>query len=243
MAAMSVITHRFLLWSGRFFGVWKVQTPLEKEEVKKEGLSIGELFSRVLEPLKNNVYGNKDTPDDVKFDTFKWLNADRVKVEEDNNMRELKTDRLVAETFRELFMKHNKPWVQEQIYEIFTPRTLFVYRDQILDQFKKVMGDMKPNLSTDLELSQDEVPDSSALDESCLLDEKQKNKMKIRKKEEFDWVKNNDTPITRAIIKFWIIRVRFRQKVRLQVTQILDYMLKPNCLYCRTVFGLRVELI
>ena len=105
------------------------------------------------------------------------------------------------------------------------------------------MGDMKPNLSTDEELSQEEVPDSSALDESSLLDEKDKNKMKVRKKEEYDWVKNNDTPITRAIIKFWIIRARFRQKVRLQVTQILDYMLKPNCLYCRTVFGLRVELI
>ncbi len=48
-------------------------------------------------------------------------------------MRDLKTDRIVAETFRELFMKHNKPWVQEQIYEIFTPRTLFMHRDKILD--------------------------------------------------------------------------------------------------------------
>ena len=70
-------------------------------------------------------------------------------MEEDNNMRDLKTDRIVAETFRELFMKQNKPWVQEQIYEIFTPRTLFMHRDKILDQFRKVMGDLKPNLSTD----------------------------------------------------------------------------------------------
>jgi hypothetical protein len=55
----------------------------------------------------------KNTPDEVKFDSYKWLNADRINVEEDANMKDLNTDRMVAETFRDLFMKHNKPWVQE----------------------------------------------------------------------------------------------------------------------------------
>ncbi len=43
------------------------------------------------------------------------------------------TDRIVANTFRELFMKYNKPWMQEQLYEVFTPRTLFLYRKDIID--------------------------------------------------------------------------------------------------------------
>lgn len=127
-------------------------------------------------------------------------------MEEDNNMRDLKTDRIVAETFRELFMKHNKPWVQEQIYEIFTPRTLFMHRDKILDQFKKVMGDLKPNLSTDAEDSKNLGEDGY---QSQDLEDETKKK-KDFKQEELDWVKNNDTPMTRAIIKFWIIRARYK---------------------------------
>ena len=121
-------------------------------------------------------------------------------------MRDLKTDRIVAETFRELFMKQNKPWVQEQIYEIFTPRTLFMHRDKILDQFKKVMGDLKPNLSTDNEELKNVGEDGY---QSQDLEDETKKKKEF-KQEELDWVKNNDTPMTRAIIKFWIIRARYK---------------------------------
>ena len=123
--------------------------PLDKVEVKTDNTNIGELFRKVLEPKKYNAGMLKNTPDEVKFDSYKWLNADRIKVEEDANMKDLKTDRMVAETFRDLFMKHNKPWVQEQIYEIFTPRTLFLHREEILNQFKKIMGNMQPDISTD----------------------------------------------------------------------------------------------
>lgn len=160
-------------------------------------------------------------------------------MEEDNNMRDLKTDRIVAETFRELFMKHNKPWVQEQIYEIFTPRTLFMHREKILDQFKKVMGDLKANLSTDNEDSKNVGEDGY---QSQDLEDETKKKKEF-KQEELDWVKMNDSPMTRAIIKFWIIRARFKQKVRFQVQHLIDYMRKPYCLYCRTVYGLKVELM
>jgi hypothetical protein len=67
--------------------------------------------------------------------------------------------------------------------------------------------------------------------------------MKAEKKDEIQWVKDNDTPMTRAIIKFWIIRARFRQKARIQVSHLIDYMRKPFCLYCRTIYGLKVELM
>jgi len=73
--------------------------------------------------------------------------------------------------------------------------------------------------------------------------EDETKKKKEFKQEELDWVKNNDTPMTRAIIKFWVIRSRYRQKVRFQIQHIIDYMRKPYCLYCRTVYGLKVELM
>ncbi len=197
---------------------------------------------------------NPDTPYEVKFNSFKWLNADRMKIEEDHNKIDLQTDRIVAETFRELFMKHNKPWMQEQLYEIFTPRTLFLYRDQILEQFQRVMDN--PFLedgpgggdATETETEkpdkaeQDSSLDSDIMDADNFEDETKKKKV-IASKGDLDWVKANDSPMTRAIIKFWIIRARFRQKARMQVTQLIDYMRKPFCLFCRTTYGLKVELI
>jgi hypothetical protein len=115
-----------------------------------------------------------------------------------------------------------------------------MHRDKILDQFKKVMGDLKPNLSSDEDDSKLSIGEEG-FDSDNLEDETKKKK--VAKKEELDWVKMNDTPMTRAIIKFWIIRARYKQKVRLQVEHIIDYMRKPYCLYCRTVYGLKVELM
>lgn len=207
MTALSVIVHRLCILFGKAMNIWQVQIPLDKVELKVDNTNIGELFRKVLEPKKYNAGMLKNTPDEVKFDSYKWLNADRIKVEEDANMKDLKTDRMVAETFRDLFMKHNKPWVQEQIYEIFTPRTLFMHRDEILNQFKKIMGNLQPDISTDGENSQ-----VGLMEESDYEDEfkKAKKKKDSEKKEELQWVQNNDTPMTRAIIKFWIIRARYR---------------------------------
>lgn len=112
-----------------------MQDPIDKVEVKVDKTDIGMLFDRMLDPKKYRRGFNRETPWEVKFNSYKWMNADRMKTEEDRNKIDLATDRIVADSYRELFMKHNKPWMQEQLYEIFTPRTLFLYRDQILDQF------------------------------------------------------------------------------------------------------------
>jgi hypothetical protein len=111
MATMCIIVHRACIWFGSFMQIWYVQLPLEKSEIKKDTVNVAELFQKVLEPKARSKTVGELTPDEVRFDSYKWLNADRIRVEEDNNMRDLKTDRIVAETFRELFMKHNKPWV------------------------------------------------------------------------------------------------------------------------------------
>ncbi len=73
------------------------------------------------------------------------------------------------------------------------------------------MGDIKPNLSSDEEGS--EKSSKEGYEESDEIEDETKKK-RVVKKEELDWVKMNDTPMTRAIIKFWIIRARYKQKVR-----------------------------
>ena len=66
--------------------------------------------------------------------------------------------------------------MQEQLYEIFTPRTLFLHRDQIITQFKKVMGDMKPVLSEDENEEKDDTIDSNILDSDNFDDQTKKKK-------------------------------------------------------------------
>ena len=117
------------------------------------------------------------------------------------------TDRIVANTYREMFMKHNKPWLKTQLYEIFTPRTLFVYRDEIIDQLQDVMGDIQVDISGD-DIEKEEEKDliEDQEEEEALL---QGNKGKY-KEEDLLKVKKKASPITQAIIKFWIMRARFR---------------------------------
>ena len=65
------------------------------------------------------------------------------------------------------------------MHEIFTPRTLFLYRKKIIDQFKKVMGDIDPNI----EMSQkgsttEEDPDMVSSDDDLAVKLRQKKEVK-----------------------------------------------------------------
>ena len=149
---------------------------------------------------------------------------------------------MVADTYKELFMKHNKPWLQNQLYEVFTPRTLFLYRNEILDQFQEVMGEIPAELSgDDIDEEDDIAPDYD--DEDQNNNSQLQKQKKLFKKEDVEKVVKKTTPITRAIIKYWVIRARFRQKVTIEVTKVVDYLRKPYCLFCRTTSGLKVEIV
>mmetsp|Transcript_9638 Transcript_9638/g.9304 ORF Transcript_9638/g.9304 Transcript_9638/m.9304 type:complete len:233 (+) Transcript_9638:3628-4326(+) len=82
-----------------------------------------------------------------------------------------------------------------------------------------------------------------------MLDDLDDNEKELRRKrKEYDekraaQVRMNISDKSRAIIKFWIIRARIKQKVTIQVNRIIEGKIQPNCLYCGASFGLRVELI
>ena len=182
-------------------------------------------------------------PGEVRFDARKWRLVDRIKLEEDQNRQDLMTDRVVADTFRAMFMKYNKPWMQEQMYEIFTPRTLFLYRKDIVDQFQNVLGEIEPDLTLTSEGSGESKGDESLFESDELEDKSKKKRRFVATKDEQNWVKINDTPITRAIIKYWVFRARFKQKLRIQVSKLIESQAQRQCLYCQASYGLKVELI
>ena len=138
-------------------------------------------------------------------------------MDEEQNKNDLQTDRLVAQTYRDLFLKYNKPWMQEQMYEIFTPKTLFSHRKDIITQFHKVMGDLAPDISVSEKGKKDEEDSNFLLsDDNDDEDIKQKKQaQKVKNEQEKQIVKENTSVTSKAIIKFWIIRARLKQKVRI----------------------------
>ena len=72
---------------------------------------------------------------------------EQTKTSEERMQNELATDRVAAQTFREIFMAYNKPWLQGQLHELFTPRTLFNNRKEIIKQFGMVMDEIQPDVS------------------------------------------------------------------------------------------------
>ena len=85
MIAVCIIVENLCVWLGGKIGIWHVQAPLDKIIKKKDKTNIKVLFEQVLNPKAYKNRSNPDTPYEVRFNTFKWLNADRMKIEEDHN--------------------------------------------------------------------------------------------------------------------------------------------------------------
>ena len=50
---------------------------------------------------------------------------DRMKIKDMQLKADLRTDRMIADSFKELFLQFNKPWLIENVQEVLTPRTIF----------------------------------------------------------------------------------------------------------------------
>lgn len=75
-------------------------------------------------------------------------------------------------------------------------------------------------------------------------DEKQKRKFEglggARKQQE---IADTCTESSKAVVKFWVMRARLRQKVQIQVEKIIESQSGDACLYCGNSYSLQIELI
>jgi len=72
------------------------------------------------------------------------------------------------------------------MYELFTPRTLFEKRGEIISQFKKVFGEVAADISFESEKSAVSAQDDDNNDgDSLLLDSREFNKKIFNKKKKF----------------------------------------------------------
>ena len=178
----------------------------------------------------------------------------------------------MAEKFKDLFLTYNKPWLKENIQEVFTPRTLFQHRETIAAEFRKILGPLEPELSTDHEVdkgrtikemaaavdreesdgtplntSEREAMREQGIDVDEELGKVVRAKLKAERAREqqayVDHVRSQATPAVTLIVKYWLQRTRFLRKLRTQVGIYIKNQLESECQFCGNIYGLNVELI
>ena len=88
--------------------------------------------------------------------------------DENQLKNELATTRVAAQTFRDIFLTYNRPWLTGQLHEVFTPRTLFLHRKDIIDQFAKVMGEIQADVSLSDGEAEKKAPEAGSSDSSAV---------------------------------------------------------------------------
>jgi hypothetical protein len=189
--AVCMVIQKICILLGKCLRIWKVK----EVKSKKKELTLKEQFMKVLnvdQYMKSK--GMKLTPVELHFSKAKWDRVEKLRAEDEVALVDLKTDRVVARTVREKFIRYNKPWLQQNMHEIFTPRTLFLYRKEIINQFERVVGKKQPvNISLSSKEKSTITKEVSDHDESMYY----KNfKPKLL------------TEKTKQIIKFWVYNAK-----------------------------------
>lgn len=173
------------------------------------------------------------TPIEVHFSKAKWDIVEKLRAQDEIALVDLKTDRIVARTVRDKFIRYNKPWLRDNMHEIFTPRTLFLYRKEIINQFERVVGKKQPvNISLSSKKSTASKEVSSLEEQNGSFD-----------KDYYDKHFKIPPPRMQQIIRFWILRGKNIKNIRRQVSTVIDSNMDTQCLYCGSTFGLMVQCI
>jgi hypothetical protein len=117
-----------------------------------------------------------------------------------------------------------------------------------------VLGKVEPNITiSEKSKESDENSNSlrNSIDESKYLAKKQKERMaRLALKFGIGGEKvtaliaeNKITPISKVIIKYWLMRMRFIRKLRIYVEATINANIFYECLFCRYTYGLQSELI
>ena len=138
---------------------------------------------------------------------------------------------MMADNFKELFLQYNKPWLRENLQEMLTPRTIFAKRSIIIEQLRKILGPIEPNISGEEQQNNSESKDtvkSTSDDEIIKKKNIARNKRLVKKfgeggiKMYAHVAEGKVTQATRMILSYWVIRMRMIRKLRVYVQEIME---------------------
>lgn len=151
-----VLVHKMCIVFGRLVGIWRIDEVVEKvTETTDDNDDFSYLVSKIHTMVNEEVREViEEVPEHLHFTSKNWHFADKIRMRDLQTKSDLKSDRVMAESFRQLFLTYNRPWLKENINEIFSPRTLFEHKNTIIDQFGMILGPLDPELSSENEQEQ-----------------------------------------------------------------------------------------
>ena len=153
-----ILIHKFCLKIGLVLKIWKITDVIEKGEAREtdnqdEIIYLLKKIENMMEEV--NPDEHEEIPEHVAFKNRDWAWITQTRIKDAQLNADLRTDRVMAESFKDLFLTYNKPWLKANIQEVFTPRTIFVKRKMLIEQFKQILGPCSPDISLKDEISQE----------------------------------------------------------------------------------------
>lgn len=116
MFLICVSVEKLCLWCGKACKIWKIDEVLEKVTKSEAGEDFIYLINRLAQmQQEDDKAGDEEIPQHLRFKSRLWLTLDKVRMRDLQMKADLKTDRVMAEDFKKLFLTYNKPWLKENI--------------------------------------------------------------------------------------------------------------------------------
>ena len=137
-------------------------------------------------------------------------------------------ENLNDESFREMFIKKNKNWLNDNISSILSPSTIFRHRAKLLNLFNKMGYELKQYKEYVNSMKQFR---------------EKKNIMYSMDAHERDHFRDNMSTSFQNILKMWLARARRLRIIRSEIAGVLEQSCEPECSFCGCKWGLKCESI
>lgn len=219
---MCRIVHSLSLIIGGCLGIWQVKRDVAAEQAKRENdIPLYQLFEALQGP-KKQAHQKKLGKINLGFSKDQWRRVEMEQRRLDWIKPDLYTDRIIAQTYREMFLELNKPLPVDVVYHYLTRSVRQNQREQIVQEFKKIFDrELKPT-----NIQQINTGEASPAHPRIMVHENIDVQM---------------SSATTSLIGKWLTRARLRRVLRFQIARVIEGMKAQRCDNCRNSGWLKVE--
>eukprot|EP00826_Nyctotherus_ovalis_P024417 TRINITY_DN18892_c0_g2_i1.p1 TRINITY_DN18892_c0_g2~~TRINITY_DN18892_c0_g2_i1.p1 ORF type:complete len:346 (+),score=55.10 TRINITY_DN18892_c0_g2_i1:84-1121(+) len=212
------IVHELCMIIGDLLGIWKVKNDVAVEQTRQEeAVPLAAIFDALSGPAKEPRANPRP---EMAFTKEQWRRVEAEQKQIDLAKPNLLTDRMIAQTYREMFLELNSPLPAETVCRYLTKSLRHDNREEIIAQFTELYGVAKPR-----NIERRESEDS------------------LIKKRTLPIPDNNIelTQPAKQIMKDWLERAKLRRRLRTQVAKFIEQKRDTMCEKCKGSVWLKAE--
>jgi hypothetical protein len=142
------MTELIFIKIGKLLNIWKINVEEEKRVDENLNCDIANFRTQSNNYVQSFISKDKGKSNPImsikNWERIKYLKEQEQFIEEN-----LRTERMNLEITKNQFLNVNKKWLQANIGEILSPRTLVLNKKKIINFMKKQFGEKSPNLTLD----------------------------------------------------------------------------------------------